>query len=66
MSLSWVHRSSSARSGPPNDPPKPPPKKPPPRWAHSLWLLGLIFTLLLLFTPSMSSAKSLNFSDWKA
>jgi len=66
MSLSWVHRSSSARSGPPNDPPKQPPKKPPPRWAHSLWLLGLIFTLLLLFTPSMSSAKSLNFSDWKA
>jgi cell division protease FtsH len=63
-----VHRSSSAKSGPPNDPPKPPTaRKPTPRWLHTVWVVGLIVTLLLLFVPSSAPAtKSLTFTDWKA
>ncbi len=61
-----VHRSSSARSGPPNDPPKPAPPKKAPRWLHTMWLAGLAFTALLLFLPSPSkSVTSLSYSDWK-
>ncbi len=58
--------SNSARSGPPNDPPKPPPKKKTPRWLHVVWAVGLLLTLLLLFTPKTSSPKSLDYSDWLA
>ncbi|HEY5173138.1 MAG TPA: ATP-dependent zinc metalloprotease FtsH, partial [Acidimicrobiia bacterium] len=58
---------SSAKSGPPTDPPKPPTgRKPTPRWLHTLWVFGLIVTLLLLFAPSSTPATtSLTFSDWK-
>jgi cell division protease FtsH len=60
------HFSNSARSGPPKDPPKPGPRKPAPRWTHFIWMIGLLATLLLLFTPSVSSpTTSLSFSDWK-
>jgi cell division protease FtsH len=66
MSSFHVHRSTPAKSGPPNDPPKPPARTPTPRWLHVVWLIGLLATLLLLFTPSSSSAtKSLSFTDWK-
>jgi cell division protease FtsH len=66
MTLFHVHRSSPAKSGPPNDPPKPPPKKPAPRWLHMLWIVGAIVTLLLLFTPNSSvSTTSLSFTEWK-
>src|SRR4051794_8247837 len=60
--------SSSAASGPPNDPPKPSTeKKPTPRRLHTLWVVGLIATLLLLFLPSSSaSTTSLTFTDWRA
>ncbi|MDQ1385869.1 MAG: cell division protease FtsH, partial [Actinomycetota bacterium] len=63
-----VHHSSPAKSGPPNDPPKPAVgRKPAPRWTHSLWIVGLIFTLLLLFAPSAKpSTTSLLYSDWKS
>jgi cell division protease FtsH len=65
---SHVHRSSPAKSGPPNDPPRPPPaRKPPPRWLHTLWVIGLVLTLLLLIRPSSkSSTTSLTFSAWTA
>jgi cell division protease FtsH len=68
MSSFSVHQSSSAKSGPPTDPPKPPTgRKPAPRWLHSLWIAGLVLTLLLLFLPSSStSTTNLTFSDWKA
>ena len=69
MISSARHRSSSAKSGPPNDPPAPPPaeRKPAPRWTHTLWIVGLVATLLLLFLPgSATSTTSLTFSDWKA
>jgi cell division protease FtsH len=66
MSAFHVHRSHSARSGPPKEPPKPVPGKPAPRWMHTLWVAGLILTLLLLFTPgSKSATKTLPFTDWK-
>ena len=67
MSSFHVHRSAPAKSGPPNDPPKPPARTPAPRWLHFVWLIGLLATLLLLFTPSSSpSTTSLSFTDWKA
>ncbi|MCU1448248.1 MAG: ATP-dependent metalloprotease FtsH, partial [Acidimicrobiales bacterium] len=62
-----VHRSSPARSGPPTEPPKPPPATPPPRWLNIVWLVGLVATLLLLFSPRPSTTTtSLSYSDWKA
>jgi cell division protease FtsH len=67
MSSFWVHHSSPAKSGPPNDPPRPAPPKPRPRWLHMLWIAGLIGTLLLLFVPSSKpSTISLTYSDWKS
>ena len=59
--------SSSAKSGPPNDPPQPSTtRKPAPRWLHTLWILGVLGTLLLLFLPSSKPATtSLTFTDWK-
>ena len=65
--VSHIHRSSPAKSGPPNDPPQPPPvRKPPPRWLHTLWLVGLALTVLLLFAPTQSSTTSLTFTAWQA
>lgn len=62
----FIHRSSPAKSGPPNDPPKPPARKPPPRWLHTLWLVGLFVTLVLLFLPSSNESKtSLTYTEWK-
>jgi cell division protease FtsH len=63
-----VHHSTPAKSGPPNDPPKPPTgRKPAPRWMHTLWIVGLVLTLLLLFAPSAKpNTTSLLYSDWKA
>ena len=63
-----VHRSSPANSGPPNDPPRPPtaPKQAP-RWLHTLWIVGLVFTLVLLLAPRSSpSTKSLTYTDWRS
>ncbi len=68
MSSSFhVHRSSPAKSGPPTDPPRPSTtRKPAPRWMHTVWLVGLLITLLLLFLPhSSTSSTKLAFSDWK-
>ncbi len=68
MSSFSVHRSSSAKSGPPTDPPRPPTgRKPAPPWMHTLWIAGLVVTLILLFLPSSKPATTnLAFSDWKA
>ncbi len=68
MSSSFhVHLSSPAQSGPPTDPPRPPAgRKPAPRWMHTVWIAGLVLTLLLLFFPaSKTSTTKLAFSDWK-
>ena len=34
-------------------------RKPPPRWLHTLWLVGLLVTLLLLFLPSSKPSTHL-------
>jgi len=66
MSSPQVHRSSPAKPGPPNDQPKPSAPKKAPRWLHTLWLVGLGVTLILLFLPAPStSTTSLSYSDWK-
>ena len=67
MQPSHIHHSAPAKSGPPNDPPQPAPgRRPTPPWLHTLWVLGLLLTLLLLFTPSSnSSTTSLTYSAWK-
>ena len=60
------HLSTSAKPGPPTDPPKPGPPTPPPRWLHTLWLVGLGVTLLLLFLPGKpAKSTTLTYSDWK-
>ena len=66
--MSLVHRSSPAKSGPPNDPPQPPPaRKPPPRWLHTLWVVGLIVTLALLLLPHTKVVStSLSYTAWQA
>jgi cell division protease FtsH len=67
MSMFTTHRSSPARPGPPNEPPKPGAKPPPPpRWLHTLWVVGLIATVTLLFLPRMSTTNptSLTYTDW--
>ena len=68
MSGDHIHRSSSAKPGPPTTPPKPPPPSPPPRWLHTLWIAGLVLTLVLLFLPSPSktSSTALTYSDWRS
>jgi len=67
MSSFHLHRSSSAKSGPPTEPPKPPAPPPPPRWLHTLWLAGLLGTLVLLFLPAPApKSTDLTYSDWKA
>jgi cell division protease FtsH len=67
MSSFHVHATSSAKPGPPNEPPKPPPPPPPPRWLHTLWLAGLIGTLVLLFLPGPSKSRTdLTYTEWKA
>ncbi|HLJ08590.1 MAG TPA: ATP-dependent zinc metalloprotease FtsH, partial [Acidimicrobiia bacterium] len=67
MSSFHLHRSSPAKPGPPTEPPKPPPAPPPPKWLHSLWLAGLVGTLLLLFLPGPSPKRTaLNYTDWRA
>jgi cell division protease FtsH len=68
MIRSTIHRSTPAKSGLPPDKPTPPAPKPPPRWLHTLWLVGLGITVLVLFAPIHSSAKptSLTYSAWRA
>jgi len=59
--------SSPAKSGPPNDPPKPPPPRKAPWWLNVVWLVGLLLTGLVLFSPGSSQkTTSLTFTAWKA
>ena len=61
-----VHRSSTAKSGPPNDPPKPAPKQPMPKRFHALWLIGLLISVALLLVPARTAkSTSLTFTAWK-
>ncbi len=67
MSPRTHHRSSPAKSGPPRDAPPKPQPTPPPKWRPWLILIGVLFTLLLVTRPSMttaSSTKALNFSQF--
>ena len=66
MSSFHEHRTSSAKPGPPTEPPKPPPPAPPPRWLHTLWLAGLLGTLVLLFLPGPTKSRTdFTYSEWK-
>ena len=67
MSNRIRHFTTSAKPGPAPETPSPPPKKPAPRWMHTVWLVGLLITLVLLFIPTRSSKAptALHFSDWK-
>ncbi len=49
------HRSTSAKTPPPNDRPPAPAPPPPPRWRMALIVLGVLITVLLLFRPSMGT-----------
>jgi len=64
---SGVHRSAPAETGPPKDPPKPTAPPPPPAWLHTLWLAGLVMTLLWLFLPAPKSKTTpLAYTAWRA
>src|SRR5258708_3286151 len=66
MPSRFVHRSSPAKSGDSNDPPKPPPPRKPPRGLHTVWVIGLLLTLVVLFLPSSRGSKtSLTYTAWK-
>lgn len=59
------HFTSSAKPGPPPDPKRGPAPPPPPRWRAWLLLAGVLVTLLLLFTPSSTSAPhNYNYTQW--
>ena len=61
-----IHFTTSAKPGPPPETPTAPPKRSAPRWLHTVWLVGLLVTLLLLFLPGSSKAPlSLHYSVWK-
>ncbi|MGO9876830.1 MAG: ATP-dependent zinc metalloprotease FtsH [Acidimicrobiia bacterium] len=61
-----IHFTTSAKPGPPPETPTAPPKRSAPRWLHTVWLVGLLGTLLLLFLPGSSKAPlSLHYSVWK-
>jgi len=57
-----LHRSSPAKPGPPREPPKAPPPPPPPKWRVWFIVAGLVFTLLLFLSPSMTSSSKPNHS----
>jgi cell division protease FtsH len=64
-----VHRTSSARSGPPPNPPPTPAPPPPPRWRNWVLLAGVVVSLALFFLPigsSGSSAQQLSYSQLKS
>jgi cell division protease FtsH len=67
MSNRITHFTTSAKPGPVPETPPPPPKKAAPRWLHTVWLVGLLITLVLLFIPTRSSKAptALHFSAWK-
>jgi cell division protease FtsH len=59
--------SSPAKSGPPRDPPQPPPPRQSPRWLHTVWIVGLALTaLVLLFPASSKKTQSLTYTEWTA
>jgi cell division protease FtsH len=63
-----VHRTGSARSGPPLDRPPAPAPPPPPTWRKWLPLAGLLLTATLFLLPSPSSGKvqQLSYSQLKS
>ena len=62
MSRRVRHATGSARPGPPRDRPPAPAPPPPPRWRAWLLPIGLLATILLLFTPHTSSTPTVNYT----
>jgi cell division protease FtsH len=62
VSLRIRHATAPARPGPSQDRPPAPAPPPPPRWRTWLLPIGLLITLLLLFTPHASSTPTHNYS----
>jgi cell division protease FtsH len=63
-----IHRTGSARSGPPANPPPAPAPPPPPRWRNWVLLAGVIVSLALFFLPigSSGSSQQLSYSQLKS
>jgi cell division protease FtsH len=65
MSHRIRHATSPAKPGPPRDRPPAPAPPPPPRWRAWLLPIGLLATILLLFTPHTSSTPTHSYTYTK-
>jgi cell division protease FtsH len=63
-----LHRTGSAKSGPPPDRPPAPAPPPPPRWRNWLLVAGLLLTAALFLLPTRTSGnvEQLNYSQLKS
>lgn len=66
-SVARMHRTGSARPGPPPDRPSAPVPPPPPRWRNWLLIAGLILSLALFFLPIPTTVgvEQLSYSQLK-
>lgn len=66
-SVARIHRTGSARPGPPPDRPSAPVPPPPPRWRNWLLIAGLILSLALFFLPIPTTVgvEQLSYSQLK-
>ena len=61
------HRSAPAEGGPPKEPPKPGVTPSPPGWLHTVWLVGLVLTLLWLLMPASGPKTTpYTYTAWRA
>ncbi|MGW6196921.1 ATP-dependent zinc metalloprotease FtsH [Kribbella sp. NPDC055110] len=60
-----VHRTGTAKSGPPPDRPAPSAPPPPPKWRNWLLLAGLLVTLALFFLPGRN-VQQIGYSQLKS
>ena len=63
---SAVHRTGSAKSGPPPDRTVPPPPPAPPRWRNWLLVTGLLLTLALFLLPVGPTVQQIGYSQLKS
>jgi cell division protease FtsH len=61
-----LHRTGSAKSGPPPDRPSAPAPPPPPRWRNWLLVAGVLVTAALFLLPTASNVEQLGYTQLKS